>query len=62
MGSKIATFPVFCRVIREFDSREWFASDCVIRHAVRDFAFSPEKWGIQRMFATFDRLKGTGES
>jgi len=30
-------FPVLSRVIRELDRKEWFASDCVIRHPVRDF-------------------------
>src|ERR1035437_993996 len=34
MGSKNAKFPVLSRVIREFDRRESFASDCVIRHRV----------------------------
>jgi hypothetical protein len=38
-------------MIWEFDSRELFASDCVIRHAVRDFRSHLGKSKIAGMFA-----------
>jgi hypothetical protein len=63
MGSKIAKFPIFSGVIREFDRREWFASDCVIRHSVCTSTDSPpvkalNEWGwAEAWFSTNQTLK-----
>jgi hypothetical protein len=54
-------FPVFSLMIREFDGGAQFASDCIIRHSVRDFRFSAEKSKILPMLAHFLLAEGPGE-
>ena len=37
---EIVKFPVFSRHYKEIYSRDWFAADCLIRHAVFDVEYS----------------------